>query len=117
MMTLQTDNTTNPHVVTLIERKTTMPAQEPENVETLANRFKDGAKRALGIVDDADKGRMISCQTYHALLAITNYPREELSDLTLMYSIADGAGNGVVNIDAWTRETIGPPQGMTIDGL
>ena len=33
------------------------------------------------------------------------------------YSIADGAGNVVVNVVAWARETIGPPQGMTIDGL
>ena len=98
MMTLQTDNTTNPHVVTLIERKTTMPAQEPENVETLANRFKDGAKRALGIVDDADKGRLIACQTYRALLSITNYPRAELSDLTLMYAFAAGVSDAICRL-------------------
>ena len=34
-----------------------------------------------------------------------------------VYSIADGAGNVVVNVVAWARETIGPPQGMTIDVL
>jgi hypothetical protein len=31
-------------------------------------------------------------------------------------SIADGAGNVVVNVVAWAGETIGPPQEMTIDG-
>lgn len=34
-----------------------------------------------------------------------------------VYSIAGGAGNVVVNVVAWARETIRPPQGMTIDGL
>jgi hypothetical protein len=34
-----------------------------------------------------------------------------------VYSIADGAGNVVVNVVAWAREAIGPPPGMTDDGL
>ena len=95
MITLQTDNTTNPHVVTLIERKTTMPAQEPETLEARANRFRDGTKRALGIIDDVDIGRRIACQTYHALLSIANYPREQLSDVTLACAIAAGVSDAL----------------------
>ena len=34
-----------------------------------------------------------------------------------VYSIADGAGNVVINVVAWAGETIRPPQGMIIDGL
>src|SRR5438045_2513145 len=72
--------------------------QDSDNVETRANRFKDGAKRALGIVDDADKGRLIACQTYRALLSITNYPRAELSDLTLMYAFAAGVSDAICRL-------------------
>ena len=72
--------------------------QDSDNVETLANRFKYAAERLLGLPDDAEKGRLIACQTYQALLSVTDYPREELSDATLMYAFAAGVSDAICRL-------------------
>lgn len=74
-----------------------MPVQEPENDETL-NTFKYAAERHFGLPDDVAKGRLVACQVYHALLAATNSPREELSDLTLVYAIAAGMSDALSRV-------------------
>ena len=70
-----------------------MTAQD-ENDEILA-KCKYAARRHFGLPDDVTKGRLVACQVYQALLAVTNWPRAELSDLTLVYAIAAGVSDAL----------------------
>ena len=73
-----------------------MTAQD-QNDEILAP-FKNAAKRQFGLPDDAGKGLLVACQVYQALLSVTNWPREELSDGTLVHAIASGVSDALCRV-------------------